>query len=76
MRSLDVAARKHDFPLLERLVNGKRVVYLDSASSSQKPVSVLDAMDDSYRNHYANIHRGVYSIAEEATAAFEALPPW
>jgi cysteine desulfurase/selenocysteine lyase len=72
MTALDVAVRKRDFPLLERLVNGKRVVYLDSASSSQKPVSVLDAMDDAYRNHYANIHRGVYSIAEEATAAFEA----
>jgi cysteine desulfurase/selenocysteine lyase len=70
--ALDVAARKRDFPLLSRQVNGKRVVYLDSASSAQKPVSVLDAMDDAYRNHYANIHRGVYSIAEEATAAFEA----
>src|SRR5207342_3223846 len=42
-----------------------------SASSAQKPLAVLDAMDDAYRNHYANIHRGVYSIAEEATAAFE-----
>jgi cysteine desulfurase/selenocysteine lyase len=72
MTTLDVATIKADFPLLERLVNGKRVVYLDSASSAQKPVAVLDAMDDSYRNHYANIHRGVYSIAEEATAAFEA----
>jgi cysteine desulfurase/selenocysteine lyase len=69
---LDVATVKRDFPLLSRLVNGRRVVYLDSASSAQKPVSVLDAMDDAYRNHYANIHRGVYSIAEEATAAFEA----
>ena len=71
MNRLDVAAVKRDFPLLERTVNGKRVVYLDSASSAQKPVSVLDAMDDAYRNHYANIHRGVYTIAEEATAAFE-----
>jgi cysteine desulfurase/selenocysteine lyase len=72
MSKLDVAAVKRDFPLLARQVNGKRVVYLDSASSAQKPVAVLDAMDDAYRNHYANIHRGVYSIAEEATAAFEA----
>ena len=71
MSALDVAALKHDFPLLDRQVNGKRVVYLDSASSAQKPVAVLDAMDDAYRNHYANIHRGVYAIAEEATAAFE-----
>jgi cysteine desulfurase / selenocysteine lyase len=71
MTALDVAAIKRDFPILERKVNGKRLVYLDSASSAQKPLAVLDAMDDAYRNHYANIHRGVYTIAEEATAAFE-----
>ena len=71
MSAIDVAAVKRDFPLLARQVNGRRVVYLDSASSAQKPVAVLYAMDDAYRNHYANIHRGVYTIAEEATAAFE-----
>jgi cysteine desulfurase / selenocysteine lyase len=70
--AIDVATIKRDFPLLDREVNGKRVVYLDSASSAQKPTAVLDAMDDAYRNHYANIHRGVYTIAEEATATFEA----
>jgi cysteine desulfurase / selenocysteine lyase len=69
--ALDVAAVKRDFPILQRMLNGKRLVYLDSASSAQKPLAVLDAMDDSYRRHYANIHRGVYTIAEEATAAFE-----
>jgi cysteine desulfurase/selenocysteine lyase len=69
--ALDVAAIKRDFPILKREVNGRRLVYLDSASSAQKPLVVLDAMDDAYRNHYANIHRGVYTIAEEATAAFE-----
>ena len=72
MTALDVANIKRAFPILERKVNGKRLVYLDSASSAQKPLAVLDAMDDAYRNHYANIHRGVYTIAEEATAAFEA----
>ena len=72
MSALDVTTIKRDFPILEREVNGKRLVYLDSASSAQKPVAVLDAMDDGYRHHYANIHRGVYTIAEEATAAFEA----
>ena len=72
MSALDVATVKRDFPILERKVNSKRLVYLDSASSAQKPLAVLDAMDDSYRRHYANIHRGVYTIAEEATAAFEA----
>jgi cysteine desulfurase / selenocysteine lyase len=69
--ALDVASLKQDFPIFEREVNGRRLVYLDSASSSQKPRAVLDAMDDCYRHYYANIHRGVYSIAEEATAAFE-----
>ena len=71
MTALDVAAIKRDFPMLEREVNGKRITYLDSASSSQKPLAVLDAMDDCYRRYYANIHRGVYTIAEEATAAYE-----
>ena len=52
-------------------MNGKRLVYLDSASSSQKPQAVLDAMDEQYRNYYANIHRGVYTIAEESTAKYE-----
>src|SRR2546421_3058726 len=71
MAALDVAAIKQDFPILGREINGKRLVYLDSASSSQKPNAVLDAMDDVYRTHYANIHRGVYAIAEQATAAYE-----
>ena len=70
--ALDVARIQADFPILKRLVNGKRLVYLDSASSAQKPVQVLDAMDRIYRESYANVHRGVYTIAEEATAAFEA----
>jgi cysteine desulfurase/selenocysteine lyase len=69
---LDVARIQADFPILKRQVNGKRLVYLDSASSAQKPQSVLDAMDRVYRESYANVHRGVYTIAEEATAAFEA----
>jgi cysteine desulfurase/selenocysteine lyase len=70
--TLDVARIKGDFPILKREVAGKRLVYLDSASSSQKPESVLDAMDYCHRHYYANIHRGVYTIAEESTAAFEA----
>ena len=71
MSSLDVATIKRDFPILAHQINGKRLVYLDSASSSQKPTAVLDAMDDVYRTHYANIHRGVYAIAEQATAEYE-----
>ena len=69
--TLDVAKIKRDFPIIDRDINGKRLVYLDSASSSQKPLAVLDTMDDVYRTHYANIHRGVYAIAEQATAEYE-----
>jgi cysteine desulfurase/selenocysteine lyase len=70
--TLDVARIKADFPILKRQVHGKRLVYLDSAATSQKPLAVLDAMDHYYRECNANVHRGVYTIAEEATAAFEA----
>ena len=69
---LDVAAVRKDFPILEREVHGRRLVYLDSASSSQKPQQVLDAMDHLYSSSYANVHRGVYLLAEEATQAVEA----
>ncbi|MER3452244.1 MAG: cysteine desulfurase [Acidimicrobiia bacterium] len=69
---LDVGRVKKDFPLLERHVHGRRIVYLDSAASAQKPQVVLDAMQACYEHCYANVHRGVYTIAEEATAAFEA----
>jgi cysteine desulfurase / selenocysteine lyase len=70
-RTLDVARIQADFPILKRQVHGKRLVYLDSASSSQKPQAVLDAMERTYRESYANVHRGVYTIAEEATNAYE-----
>ncbi len=71
VNGLDVARIQADFPILKRQVHGKRLVYLDSASSSQKPIQVLDAMDRVYRESYANVHRGVYTIAEETTAAYE-----
>ena len=60
-----------DFPILSREVNGKPLVFLDSAASSQKPSAVLDAMDHFARTSYANIHRGAYTLSEEATAAYE-----
>ncbi len=69
--ALDVTTIKKDFPILDRQVHGRRLVYLDSASSSQKPVSVIEAMDRYYETTHANVHRGVYTIAEEATALFE-----
>jgi cysteine desulfurase/selenocysteine lyase len=70
--TIDVAKIKLDFPILERRVHDKRLVYLDSASSSEKPTAVLDAMDHLYRTSYANVHRGVYTIADESTRAYEA----
>ena len=67
----DVATVKKDFPLLERDVHGKPIIYLDSAATSQKPTAVLEALDTYYRTINANVHRGVYAIAEEATAEME-----
>ena len=69
---LDAALVKADFPLLARTVHGKPIVYLDSAATSQKPTVVLDAMQHYYETINANVHRGVYAIAEEATNALEA----
>jgi len=65
-------APKADFPVLAQQVHGRRLVYLDSASSSQRPQVVLDAMDDYYKTTHANVHRGVYAIAEEADRRYEA----
>ncbi len=61
-----------DFPILTREIHGRPLVYLDSAATSQKPQVVLDAMDRYYQAHNANVHRGVHTLAEEATAMFEA----
>jgi len=60
-----------DFPILSRQVHGKPLVYLDSTASSQKPNAVIDAMSHYYQNYNANVHRGVYEISEDATAAME-----
>jgi cysteine desulfurase/selenocysteine lyase len=68
---LDVTALREEFPLLQQESHGHRLVYLDSASSSQRPRAVLDAMDHYYETTHANVHRGVYAIAEEATRQFE-----
>ena len=72
LMTLDVARVKKDFPILDRDMAGHRLVFLDSAASSQKPRAVLDAMDHYYATTHANVHRGVYTIAEEATQAYEA----
>ena len=68
---LDTQSIRADFPILSRQVHGKPLVYLDNAATSQKPEAVIRAMDDYYRRYNANIHRGVHTLAEEATAAYE-----
>jgi len=69
---IDVATLRKDFPLLAREVHGRPITYLDSAASSQRPTAVLDAMREYDETTHANVHRGVYAIAEEATRRFEA----
>jgi cysteine desulfurase/selenocysteine lyase len=70
--ALDVEEVRKDFPILDRLVHDDRaLVYLDNAATSQKPRQVLDAMEDYYARHNANVHRGIHVLAEEATALYE-----
>jgi len=69
---LDAARLRADFPLLERQENGRRLVYLDNAATTQKPAAVLNAIADYYRTTNANVHRGAYSLAIRATEAYEA----
>ena len=68
---LDVARIRADFPLLARTVHGKPLVYLDNANTSQKPVSVIEAVDTHYRQHNANVARAVHQLGEEATGVYE-----
>jgi cysteine desulfurase/selenocysteine lyase len=69
--ALDVARIRADFPVLQRTVGDKPLVYLDSAATSQKPRQVIDAESEFYANHNANAHRGLYLLAEEATQMYE-----
>jgi cysteine desulfurase/selenocysteine lyase len=68
---LDVARIRADFPILNRDVYGKPLVYLDNAASAQKPLSVIEAMDNAYRFDYANVHRGLHYLSNTATQHFE-----
>ncbi|HEX9700104.1 MAG TPA: cysteine desulfurase [Acidobacteriota bacterium] len=70
---LDVTRIREDFPILRRRVHGKRLVYLDNAATSQKPQAVIDAISHYYSHSNANVHRGVHSLAEEATDAYEQV---
>ena len=69
--ALDAHRLRADFPVFDELVNGRPVAFLDSAASAQKPRQVLDAMRDFYEHSYANVHRGVYRLAERATTGYE-----
>ena len=69
---IDPRALRADFPIFTPVGDRQPLVYLDSAATSQKPTAVLDAMDRYYVETNANVHRGVYDLAEEATARFEA----
>src|SRR6184192_3720411 len=67
----DVGRVRADFPILKREINGRPLVYLDNAATSQKPVQVIEALDRFYNQYNANVYRGVYRISEEATVAYE-----
>ncbi|HMB62226.1 MAG TPA: cysteine desulfurase [Eudoraea sp.] len=69
--TLNIQAIRKDFPILQRTVNGKPLVYLDNAATSQTPRQVIDAIVDYYQNYNANIHRGVHSLSQEATDRYE-----
>ncbi|MGC8685234.1 MAG: cysteine desulfurase [bacterium] len=68
---MDIEKIRKDFPVLSRMVRNKPLVYLDNAATTQKPLSVIEAISNLYKNYNANVHRGVYLLAEEATQAYE-----
>jgi len=69
--TFDLDKVRADFPILEEKIHGNRLVYLDSGASAQKPVQVLDRMDHAFRHEYANVHRGLHTLANRATEAYE-----
>lgn len=70
---LDIQKIRKDFPILDRKVNGKPLVYLDNAATSQKPIQVIQALSYYYEHYNANVHRGIHTLSEEATEAFELV---
>jgi len=70
-RPLNVSRIREDFPILGREVHGKPLVYFDTASTAQRPIGVIEAIGDFYRNHNANVHRGVHTLSQEATDLYE-----
>ena len=68
---IDIIKIRNDFPILKRKVNGNNFIYLDNAATSQKPNLVIDSISDYYKNYNSNIHRGVHTVSQEATDAYE-----
>ena len=74
--TLDVESIRNQFPILQRtLPNGKKLVYFDNAATSQKPLAVIDAMSDFYKNYHANAHRANHTLADESTACLLYTSP-
>ncbi|MBP7579318.1 MAG: aminotransferase class V-fold PLP-dependent enzyme, partial [Candidatus Obscuribacter sp.] len=71
MSSLDISKIRKEFPILRREIDGKRLVYLDNAATSQKPLRVIDSLSNFYSRHNANIHRGIHTLSEESTNLYE-----
>lgn len=69
--NIDIHKIRADFPILSRKVNGKSLIYFDNGATAQKPKSVIDAIDTYYKNQNANIHRGVHTLSQEITVAYE-----
>ena len=68
---LEIEAIRAEFPILERRVHGQQLAYLDNGATAQKPTVVIEALDRFWREHNANVHRGVHTLSEEATALYE-----
>jgi len=71
-RSIDSSVIRKDFPILSRKINGRQLIYLDNAATTQKPQTVIDAIGKYYTRQNSNVHRGLHTLAEESTSAFEA----
>ena len=70
-QNLNIEKIRQDFPILSRTIDGQQLIYLDNAATSQAPKCVVDAINDMYFRHRANVHRGVHTISQEATDLFE-----
>ena len=73
VKFMDISAIREDFPLLKEKVNGKPLIYLDNAATTQKPDKVIAAIDYYYRHQNANVHRGVHTLSQTATDLFETV---